>query len=94
MKKSVTKLLLGTSAALAMLIATEVAQAQEYQSEDAAYRTATRAYDTEANPNYGFGPCVTAQPGDVISGGRVFGRDPDPFIRNQLLREYHSGHGN
>jgi hypothetical protein len=91
MKKPVAKLLLGTSAALAMLIATEVAQAQEYQSEDAAYRTAPRAYDTQANPNYGFGPPVTVHPDDVVSGNRIIGRDPDPFIRGEILRHYDSG---
>jgi hypothetical protein len=92
MKKPVTKLLLGTSAALAMLIAAaEVAQAQEYRSEDAAYRTAPQAYDAEGNPSYGFGPRVTVQPDDVVAGNRIIGRDPDPFIRGELLRHYDSG---
>src|SRR5467141_1900267 len=59
MKTPVTKLLLGTSAALAMLIAAEVAQAQEYRSEDAAYQAAPQAYDAQANPRYRFGPQVT-----------------------------------
>jgi hypothetical protein len=27
----------------------------------------------------------------VISGNRRIGRDPDPFIRDQMLREYNSG---
>ena len=31
---------------------------------------------------------MTVQPGDVVSGNRVVGRDTDPFIRDQLLREY------
>jgi hypothetical protein len=26
-----------------------------------------------------------------VSGNRVIGRDPDPFVRDQLLREYNSG---
>jgi hypothetical protein len=34
------------------------------------------------------------KPGDVIDGGRVIGADPDPFIRDQLLREYNSGRPN
>lgn len=34
---------------------------------------------------------VHRQPGDVISGDRVIGRDPDPFIRGETLRHYHSG---
>jgi hypothetical protein len=28
----------------------------------------------------------------VVSGNRIIGRDPDPFIRGQLLRAYDSGH--
>jgi hypothetical protein len=34
---------------------------------------------------------VTVLPGDVVSGNSVIGRDTDPFIRDQLLREYNSG---
>jgi hypothetical protein len=45
-------------------------------------------YNTQANPHYGFGPLVRAQPTDVISGDRLIGRDPDPFIRGQMLRNY------
>jgi hypothetical protein len=55
------------------------------------YHAAPEVYDTQGNPRYGFGPRVTAQPGDVISGNRQIGRDPDPFIRDQMLREYNSG---
>ena len=43
------------------------------------------------NPNYKFGPRVTVKPGDVISGDSVIGRDPDPSVRDELLREYDSG---
>jgi hypothetical protein len=46
------------------------------------------AYNTQANPHYGFGPVVRVQPTDVISGDRMIGRDPDPFIRKQMLRNY------
>ena len=77
-------LALATSVALATLLATQGANAQ-------AYAQRCELYNAQANPDYGFGPCVTAQPGDVISGGRVFGRDPDPFVRNQLRRKYDSG---
>jgi hypothetical protein len=48
-------------------------------------------YNTQANPNYGFGPVQKIQPTDVVSGNRIIGRDPDPFIRGQILREYNSG---
>ena len=81
---SKTTLALATSAALATLFATESANAQ-------AYAQRCELYNAQANPDYGFGPCVTVRPGDVVSGSRVIGRDPDPFIRSQLLREYHSG---
>ena len=95
MKMPVTKLLLGASAALAMLIAAEGAQAQEHLSHEAAYahrhHAAPEAYDVEANPRYGFGPRVTVQPDDVVSGNRVIGRDPDPFIRGEILRHYDLG---
>jgi hypothetical protein len=91
MKKPVTKVLLGASAALAMLIAAEAAQAQEYLSHEAAYVQRHHAYDAEGNPNYGFGPRVTVGPNDVVSGHSVIGRDPDPFIRGEILRHYDSG---
>jgi hypothetical protein len=83
---SKTTLALAASVALATLFATENANAQ-------AYAQRCELYNAQANPNYGFGPCVTLQPGDVVSGNRMIGRDPDPFVRNQLLREFHSGHG-
>ena len=46
----------------------------------------------QANPNYGFGPVQRIQPTDVVSGNKIIGRDPDPFIRGQILRGYNSGH--
>jgi hypothetical protein len=84
MKMLATKMALATSVALATLLAAEAASAQRLQ-------TASEAYDAESNPHYGFGPRVTVQPNDVVSGHSVIGRDPDPSIRNQLLREYDSG---
>ncbi len=86
MKMLVTKMALATSVALATLISAEAASAQPLR-----HQAAPEAYDTQANPNYGFGPRVTVQPNDVVSGDRVIGRDPDPSIRDQLLREYNSG---
>jgi len=81
----ITKIALATSVALATLIAAEAANAQpRHQSGE--------AYDAQVNPNYGFGPRVTIQPNDAVTGNRVIGRDPDPFVRDQLLREYGSGH--
>jgi hypothetical protein len=96
MKMLVARMALATSVAFAMLIAAEAASAQT-QTEGASdrtsgYRQAPEVYDTEANPNYGFGPRVREQPNDAVSGDRVIGQDPDPAVRNQLLREYDSGH--
>ena len=76
--------MLAASVALGTLVAAQAADAaQRYNGG--------QAYDAQANPNYRFGPRVTVQPGDVVSGNSVIGRDTDPFIRDQLLREYNSG---
>jgi len=84
MKMLVTKVVLAASVALGTLMAAQAADAaQRYNGG--------QAYDAQANPNYRFGPRVTVQPGDVVSGNSVIGRDTDPFIRDQLLREYNSG---
>ena len=84
MKILVTKVVLAASVALGTLMAAQAADAaQRYNGG--------QAYDAQANPNYRFGPRVTVQPGDVVSGNSVIGRDTDPFIRDQLLREYNSG---
>jgi hypothetical protein len=84
MRTFVTKVVLAASVALGTLMAAQAADAaQRYNGG--------QAYDAQANPNYRFGPRVTVQPGDVVSGNSVIGRDTDPFIRDQLLREYNSG---
>jgi hypothetical protein len=77
--------LIGVLAAAAALVAGEPAHAgQRHQS-------CQTAYNSQANPNYGFGPRVCVHPHDVVAGNRIIGRDPDPFIRGQLLRAYNSG---
>jgi hypothetical protein len=77
--------------ALAMLITAEsAAMAGSAQR----YTAAPTAYNVQANPNYGFGPRVRVHPHDVISGDRIVGRDPDPFIRGEILRAYHNGWSN
>jgi hypothetical protein len=88
MRTLVTKVALATSVALATLIAAEAASAQPRS-----YQAAPDAYDAQANPNYQFGPRVTVRPGDVVEGDSVIGRDPDPFVRDQILRDYNSGRG-
>jgi hypothetical protein len=42
-----------------------------------------------ANPKYD--QHVTRNPDDVVIGNKVVGRDPDPFIRSQILRGYELG---
>jgi hypothetical protein len=84
MKMLISKIVLAASVALGTLMAAQAADAAPRYSGG-------QAYDAQANPNYRFGPRVTVQPGDVVSGNSVIGRDTDPFIRDQLLREYNSG---
>jgi hypothetical protein len=72
-----------TSAALTVLIGATGAYGQQDRGT---------AIDTQATGEEGIsGPRVKVKPGDVIDGGRVIGADPDPSIRDQLLREYNSG---
>jgi hypothetical protein len=94
MKMLVARMVFATSVALAALTAAGAASAQTEGASDrtSGYRQAPEVYDSEANPNYGFGPRVREQPNDAVSGDRVIGQDPDPAIRDQLLREYDSGH--
>jgi len=37
------------------------------------------------------GPRIPVQPDDVVKDGVVIGRDPDPFIRGEMLRHYGVG---
>jgi hypothetical protein len=87
--------MLMTSAALSVLIGATSAYAESNRrAPDATYGQQDRgtAIDTQATGEEGIsGPRVKVKPGDVIDGGRVIGADPDPFIRDQLLREYNSG---
>jgi hypothetical protein len=88
MKMFIAKLALATSVALTPLVAAQAAYAQSPR-----HQVAAEAYDAQANPNYGFGPRVKVQRNDIVTGNEVIGRDPDPSIRNELLREYDSGRG-
>ena len=36
-------------------------------------------------------PRITRDPDDVVFGGKVIGRDPDPWIREEILRHAESG---
>jgi hypothetical protein len=91
MKKFVTGMLV-TSVALAMLAGTEGAYAQQEPPEASYSQDIGTAIDTQSTGEEGIsGHRVTVKPGDVVTGGRVIGADPDPFIRDQLLRDYDSG---
>ena len=91
MKKLVTGMLV-TSVALAMFVGTEGAYARKAPHATYGQQDRGTAVDTQATGEEGIsGPRVKVQPGDVLTGGRVIGADPDPFIRNQLLRDYDSG---
>jgi hypothetical protein len=91
MKTTATRYLgIGLAAALvalATVITAQPASAASHQRN----QSCQKAYNTQANPYYGFGPRVCIHPHDVVSGDRIVARDPDPFIRGQLLRAYHSG---
>ena len=75
--------LVGMVVALTASIVGESANAAGYFQRGA---DAPTVYNTQAT--LGFGPRVRVQPNDVISGDRLIGRDPDPFIRGQILRGY------
>ena len=97
MKMLVKGMALATSVALATLIAAEAASAQDNRAAPDAYEQ-TRyldrgtAIDSQATGEQGgAGPRVRVQPNDAVTNDRVIGADPDPFIRDQLLREYNSG---
>lgn len=77
--------LLGVSVTLTAAIISQSAEAAGKRAR------AQTAYNAQANPNYGFGPIVRVHPHDVVAGYSIIGRDPDPFIRGQILREYYSG---
>jgi hypothetical protein len=96
MRTPFTEMAILPSLALVTLIAAgPAAHAQGYLQETAYthrhHEAPPLAYDTQANPNYGFGPLRRVGPNDVVSGNRIIGRDPDPFIRGELLRHYDSG---
>jgi hypothetical protein len=81
--------LLGMVVALTTLVISQGADAANYNRWN--NLPPGYGYNTQANPNYGFGPVQRIQPTDVVSGNKIIGRDPDPFIRGQILREYNSG---
>jgi hypothetical protein len=90
MKALVTKTVLATSVALATLIAAETAYARENPTApNASYAQRHGARDIESSGKVD--RRITPQSNDVRAGNRGIGRDPDPFIRGEILRHYHSG---
>jgi hypothetical protein len=54
-------------------------------------RPAAKLENPTAVPGGGaFGPSPR-DPGAIMDSGRVIGRDPDPWIRNEIMRHSHSG---
>jgi hypothetical protein len=79
----------GLSAALVMLAAANFSQlhlldatyARQHEAPTGSY---ARAYSR-------LGARIAVQPHDVVKDGVVIGRDPDPFIREEMLRHYGVG---
>ena len=77
-----------TSVTLAMCITAEAAYPRENRNEpktDSIQRNDARVVEPVDHRH------ITPHPNDVRSGDRVIGRDPDPFIRGEILRHYDSG---
>ena len=85
MKMLVTKMAVAASVGLASLIAGGAASAQAHRQQ-----AAPQVYNDQGNQR-SLGPRVTVQPNDVIKGDKLIGRDPDPFIRGEILRHSDSG---
>jgi hypothetical protein len=73
-----------SAVALATLIA-GLALAQTFDSPG------SNPESTQAAPRAGQNTTGTRDPDAVIDKGRVIARDPDPWIRNEILRHSHSG---
>jgi hypothetical protein len=75
--------------ALVMLIATSSAQLHLI---DAAYTKQREAPEASYGRAYSrLGARTAIQPDDVVKDCVVIGRDPDPFIREEMLRHYGVG---
>jgi hypothetical protein len=72
------------------LAPTVVAPGADYAAAAAAYGMNGNGYGPP--PVYYTGDPVLCAYGDIVSGDRVIGRDPDPFIRGEILRHYSLGY--
>jgi hypothetical protein len=70
-----------TAANSAQLHLIDAAYAKQHETPEASYG---RAYSR-------LGGRTAIQPDDVVKDGVVIGRDPDPFIREEMLRHYGVG---
>ena len=80
---------LAISAALVMSIAANFSQLHLF---DAAYSEQHEAPTGSYARAYSrLGPRIAVQPDDVLKDGVLIGRDPDPFIREEMLRHHGVG---
>ena len=70
--------------ALTALVAAP-ALAQRFESPSA------NPESTQASPNRSQSQAGVRDPDAVIDKGKVIGRDPDPWIRNEIMCHSHSG---
>lgn len=85
MRKLANRAALAASITLMSLIAAGAAHAQ---ASDMLYAQNNRA--VPGGYQSGYGPSVAPHPNEVMTGNRRIGRDPDPFIRGEILRHYNS----
>ena len=85
MRKLASRAALAASMTLVSLIAAGAAHAQ---ASDMLYAQNNRA--VPGGYQSGYGPSVAPHPNEVMTGNRRIGRDPDPFIRGEILRHYNS----
>ena len=77
---------------LSLLLATAgSASAAQSQHRSHAYSGGAYASDRTHTPAQA-APQAAGDPSDVLMGGRNLGRDPDPFIRNELRRHMGAGY--
>ena len=87
MSPLVSKIVLLTSVLLATCIIAETAYPQDSSNPP---KTDSAERDGAADVEPVDHQHITTHPNDVRSGSRVIGRDPDPFIRGEILRHYNS----
>ena len=82
--------MLAAAVALTTPVAIDAAHAQVYPTRGSC--PPGMAIDSQGSGNVdGAGPCVKVEPNDALVGDHVMGRDPDPFIRDQIRREHELG---